>query len=45
MESTDYLHPGPNSEKLKVDPVGFLVGLVKNGRSRLVHETLKSALS
>ena len=43
MERTDFLHGGANLGKQKVIPMIFWVGLVRNGHSHLVQETLKSA--
>ena len=39
IELTDILHAGTNSGKLEVISKIFWVGLFKNGRGHLVHET------
>ena len=43
MEGTDFLFGGAHLAKQKSYFNDFCVGLVKNGRSHLVHKTLKSA--
>ena len=45
IEWTDFVHADANSEKLKVDSMILWVDVVKNGHGRLLHETLKSAVS
>ena len=48
MEWTDVLHAAANSAKLRKAKsyfIDFWVGMVRNERGRLLHETLKSAVS